>query len=1162
VTALLAAAGGLYGQIAGAGVIQGTITDATGAVVPGAEATAVGLATGVKATARTTGAGFFVLTPLSAGEYNVTASAKGFQTMIREKVVVNALSIVEANFSLRVGATTQQITVTAAPPILNTSDATLGNTVSNESYTALPLTMGMGGVPGGIGPRNPESFVYLLPGVSTGNGFSCQINGGGVLTKEIYIDGMPLKGGDVQGENRPLAVGISVDAVDQFRVLTNGAPAQYDGQGIENFVVKSGTNKFHGSGYEYLRNKVFDARTFFSATVPVEKQNEFGFTVGGPVIKNRIFFFGNLGLYKRRAATSPTFDSLPTSAEQKGDFSALPFPIYDPATMDCLTGVCTRQAFPDNIIPATRISSIAKYFQGFLPPTINNNLQNNYLGALQSGENNDNYLIRIDAQISDKHRIFALHNYGKNSTVGIYNSGETSLPLPIASSRGNAYVEYLEQFGDSYVITPSLLNEFSVSYNWFNQPFWNYTTGGDYVQKSGLTGISPSFTQFPGIGFSGPDSPSIWADEGRTSAGTALNPGSVIRDDVQWLHGKHSVKFGTTLSFMQRSSGGPVYPSAQFNFSNTETAGFDAAGNLLTGTGNAYASYLLGLVDNANTTVNAAGVTGARFRNYAFYVQDDFKATNRLMINIGLRYSIATPMFEVYNRFAFLDPTAPNPAIDGAPGALTFAGYGPGKCNCRTPARTHHGDFGPRVGLAYKLNDKTVLRAAYGIFYTRAGDLGSGGIAPSTDGYSATPSFGTPDGGKTQAFTLAQGFPAFAHPPFFDPTIYTGYTTTTPYGVGGPSYIDPYGGGKAPYYEDWNFTVQRQVTPTLSVTAAYAASAGHFLSTGIGNGIWSNQINPKYLALGSLLIAPATPANIALADARFPEVKLPYANFSGPIGQALLPFPQYSGINDRNDKIGNSTFNSLQVGVEKKFTRGLSYLIAYTWSKEIDDAGSSLGGFFGASGRTAYNNSLAKSVGVMDMPQTLVLSPVYQLPFGSGHALGNSNAVVKAVVSGWQVSAVLTYRSGLPLGSYYGAGNAPFTGGAFADFNPNFTGSARINGSWGSKDVLGPNPPAYIDVNAFQNPAPYTLGNTPRDMAYNIRNPATLNEDLALRREFHIWEDVRFQIEGNAFNAFNRVAFGCIGTSITSSSFGTVGCQGGSYGGMGRMFQFLGKIVF
>ncbi len=556
---------------------------------------------------------------------------------------------------------------------------------------------------------------------------------------------------------------------------------------------------------------------------------------------------------------------------------------------------------------------------------------------------------------------------------------------------------------------------------------------------------------------------------------------------------------------------------------------------------------------------------GARYRNYAFYVQDDIKWTPRLTINLGVRYVIPKPFVEAFNRNSFLNPTLPNPAVNGYPGALMFTGFGPDSCLCRTVVQTHYKDIAPRIGFAYQLNNKTVLRGSYGTFFYNAGALG--GNAQSTGvntlGYSANPNFPTLDGGITPGFYWDNGFPAFAHAPFFDSTINTGYNTTTPSG-GGIGYGDPLLGGQAPRTQNWNLTVERELSPSTVIKVSYAASNSHFLPTNIGRGMWSGQIIPQYMALGALLTASANdPAKLAAAQAIFPGIGLPYANFQGTIGQMLRPFPQYSGIGDNFQNFGNGNYNSLQVAAQRHFSRGLQFLISYTLSKEIDDAGSNLGGFFGANGRTAYNNRLEKAVGVQDIPNQLVISYVYQLPFGAGHRLGSSNKVASALLSGWQFSGIQSYTQGTPIGANGGTSIAanctvPYAGGCYADYNPNFSGPIKINGSYGTGDLLGPDNPHYLDKNGFQDPAPYTFGNTPRTNAYRLRNTTVLSENFSLMRDIKLHENFTLHIAVDAFNAFNRTQFSAPSTNTTSSGFGQITGQANAP----RQVQGNVKLIF
>src|SRR5580704_5236100 len=348
-------------QVGGTGSIQGTVTDPSGAVVAGATVTATNAATGEATTHRTTDAGVFVLPLLPAGEYTVTVKAGGFQTLTQPHVIVDALATVAVNPKLQIGAATQSVTVNEQPTVLHTDDVALGSSVENNVYDALPLAMNGSA-------RDPTAFAGLAVGVdnystqaagpSTGS-----FNGGQTYQNEVYIEGLPLTSAGTESDTRNLAFGVSVEAVEQFQVETAGAKAMYEGQGVSNYVFKSGTNQFHGGVFEYFRNTDFDARGFFATTTPIEHQNEFGATISGPIKKNKAFFFGSYDGYRYDSATAPAFQSIPTAAERMGDFSAFPQVIYDP---NSATGTGVRTPFPNNMIPTSRISSISQSFESYL----------------------------------------------------------------------------------------------------------------------------------------------------------------------------------------------------------------------------------------------------------------------------------------------------------------------------------------------------------------------------------------------------------------------------------------------------------------------------------------------------------------------------------------------------------------------------------------------------------------------------------------------------------------------------------------------------------------------------------------------------------------------------------------------------------------------------
>jgi len=1138
-------------QIGGSGAIQGTIMDQSGAVIPRATISALNVATGVITTRESTGAGVYVISPLAPGEYTITVEAKGFQTLVQQRLIVDALSVLGLNVTLKVGAASDQVTVSDAPPQLNTDDATLAQTVRNDVYTSLPLAMNS------QGPRDPTQFINIVPGVqAVGNQISgtvfASFNGGQDFMNQIYVEGLPLENVITQGDSRNVSYAISVEAIDQFQVELSSMPAMYQGQGVENFVLKSGTDQFHGTGYDYLRNTDLDARGFFNAVRPVERQTQAGFTFSGPIKKNRVFFFGSYDAYRFTQQLIASLQSIPTLAERTGDFSAFPVAIYDPSTTACTGAVCTRQVFAGNVIPASRLSSVSKSFQSYLPTPVNSGLHNNYLPAIPITLRNDSTTEKVDFNLSEKNRAYAMYSRGKyNAPLQPITDGYAG-PLPYTNTRVVIEVPTTAQVRDTYVFKPNLLNQFSYGYmrEWI--PLKAASQGMDTVQKAGLTGLpaGQAAWAFPQVSFSGPNSPLAWGG-GRTQANTDAVMSFTLQDNVQWVRGRHAITMGFEFVANQDNFEGSAGGSGQanFTFANTQTAGFSPTGTLLTSTGSAYASYLLGLVSSANTSETAITRTGARYKDYAWYLQDDFKVSSRLTLNMGLRYDILGPFREVRDRYSFLNPDLPNLAASGFPGALQFAGNGTDSCHCSALLATHYGSIGPRLGLAYRLGEKTVIRAGYAIMYAHMGGVGGRAGAhngPGTLGYAANPSFSSLDGGISAAFNWNDGFPAYQHPPFYDPTLNTGFTTTVPSG-GSISYADPVNGGLPPRIQNFNFGVQRAVR-SLTFGATFSGSVSHHLAASSGRGIFSDQILPKYLALGNLLRSTATAANIAAAHAILPEITgVPFANFNGTIGQMLRPFPQYSGVSDTFSMIGNGTYDSLQLTVSRKMATGLVLSVGYTFAKELDDI---------ASPRTAYNLRLEKAVGSVDQQQVMNATFVYQLPFGKGHALANRNRVVSSIVSGWQISGIITAASGLPLGPFAGTCNAPNTGSCYANFNPGFSGPARINGNWGDGDVLSGTP--YIAKSAFVDPAAFTFGSTPRTLPFGLRNPATINQDVSLRREFAIRERVKLALQGDFFNVTNRVQFGGIGLNVDSANFGTVSTQANNP----RKVQLAGRVWF
>jgi hypothetical protein len=1157
--AALLAVAAATAQVGGSGTIQGTVTDPSGAAIPAASVTAINVGTGVRTERKTTEAGFFALQLLPAGEYTVTVAAAGFQALSQEHVTLDALAVVGLQLKLQIGAATQSITVEAAPSVLKTDDVALGTSMQNNVYDALPLAMNAAG-----SPRDPSAFAGLAIGVdnystqaagpSTGS-----FNGGQTYQNEVYIEGLPLTSAGTEADTRNLAFGVSVEAVEQFQVETAGAKAMYEGQGVENYVLKSGGNQFHGGVYEYFRNTDFDARGFFAAVLPVDHQNEFGATISGPIRKNKLFFFGNYDGYRLVSATTPIgYQSIPTTAERTGDFSAFPQLIYDPTSA---TGTAARTPFPGNVIPSSRFSKASQSFQSYLPPPTNGNITNNYLAVLPSTVNNDSTTDKIDYNLSDKHRLFALYTTGKYAwpTVGSLTPVSTStLPTPYTDGRDVIEYSTVSQLHDSYVITPTLVNQASLSLSRLWIPLTDPTINGNYPGKAGLTGLPAGFasTAFPDISFSGQNAPVSWDGTNAHVYNEAQNTVDA-QDNILWTKGRHNLTFGFQWQTLQDNETFAL--DAAFTFSNNETAQF-VNGALSGTTGLGYASYLLGMVDSSSNTQDSVTETGGRYKTYAWYVQDDFKVNSRLTLNLGLRWDIWGPFAEVENRMSFFNPTLANPIAGGIPGALQFAGNGTDSCNCRTPVEQHNVNPGPRVGLAYRLGEKTVIRAGYSIFYSHAGGVGgrsNGRQGLSQVGFNGTNAQSSVTTGQP-AYIWDNGVPSIAYaPPYINPSYGIGYiTAASALAAGGPwagpstavglTYGDPLYGGKAPYYEDWHINVQHSLTQNLMLSVSYSASAGHWLPGAAVAGPETNQIPVQYLPLQGTLSSTLSATTLATVQAMFPSFKTPFPNFTGTVAQALKPFPQYGSISDPWLDVGNSTYNSLQISLSQRLGHGLTFMFNYAYSKELDDL---------VGVRDPNKDFLEKGPGTIDHPTVVSATFVYRLPFGAGRLKSNLQPL-NAVISNWQFSGIFTYAGGAPL-----AITGTCTGGGIIDAScyPNyasgFSGSVWQNGTPGTGNITTT---SYLNKAAFVDPAAYTEGDIPRAAPLGLFAPHNADMDITVRREFPIRERIRLAFQADAFNVNNAVHFSAPGTGIDSATFGIFSAMANSP----RKLQFSARVTF
>lgn len=1162
-----------FAQVGGSGSIQGTVMDSSQAAVVGANVIVTNDATGVQFTRETTAAGTFAIPLLPPGVYRLTVKAVGFQTFTQLHVIVNALQVVSVSPVLRIGSANDVITVSSEASMLQTDDVAIGSTIENAVYDALPLSMNKAA-------RDPSAFVGLALGVenystqaagpSTGS-----FSGGQPFQNETYVEGIPLTSAGTESDTRNLAFGVSVEAVEQFQVQTTGLKAVDEGQGLSNYVIRSGTNKFHGAAYEYLRNTMFDAKPYFSKVTPPEHQNEFGVSVGGPIKKDKVFFFANYDGYRFSSATLPALQTIPTAAERLGDFSAFPQPIYDPATTTCNGGLCTRQQFSYqgklNVIDPARISKISQSLESYLPTNFaNGSITNNYLATLPDRVTNDSGIAKVDINLSGKQKLSGLFSRGEyaNPLTGSLTVGTTStLPPPYTQARNVLEYATLAQAKHTYTINSHLINQVSFGMSRLWIPLTSLTASGDYMSKAGFTGY-PAGVGFPDTNFGTANNPPISWDGTNAHTFNEAQTTFTAQENLLWSTGRHNFAFGFQWQTLQDNE--TFAPEGGFTFATNETANFKSNGTIDTATGNSYASFLLGAVDASAIPIFSVSETGGRYKDYAFWAQDDYQVNRRLTLNLGLRWDIWGPFTEVNDHMSFFNPTLANPLAGGRLGALEFAGSGADSCHCSTPVKRHNINPGPRIGLAYRLHEDTVLRGSFGITYAHAG-----GVGGRVNGRQGLSQLGFNSGGNlsqtvagTPVYFWDAGYPGNPiQPPFFNPSYGMGFVQSSVAQASGDpwagpgtaqtvAYGDPANGGKPPYYENWTLNVQHSFGRNSTLSIAYVGNQGHWLPGATIANQYVNQIPLKYLALGPLLsqtlVSSSGTVNTSLltqAQAMFPEVAVPFPGFTGSLAQSLRPFPQYAGISNPWYDAGNSSYNGLQTSFNQRLSTGLTAMINYTWSKEADDL---------ANVRIPLRNDFERSVGVIDHTHVITSTVLYQLPFGNGRRWKLNNSFLNGAFGGWQISGIYSFATGAPLtitGTCTGGGIIDAV--CYPNYSPNFSGSVWQNTPIGSGGV-DVSKTTYLNKAAFVDPAQFTAGNVARTAPYGLRVPYTQDVDLSVRREIAIREQMKLMVQVDAFNVSNEVHFAAPGTNIDNKSFGIFSSQANSP----RKLQVGARFVF
>lgn len=1124
------------------GNMTGTVTDPSKAVIPGATVTAVETGTNTTYKTESSPQGFFQFPQAIVGTYKVTASASGFGTQVKTGVVVQINNTTTLNFSLATGGATTTVTVSASTPSLDSESSDIGGVITARQVEELPLSLG------GVGAfRSPEAFAFLLPGVvgpgtaNNSNGIYIQKTSGGQnFGDDVLLDGTSAQrpdNGSTFDETAP-----SVEAIREYKVTTATPSAEYDRTtgGIRSFTTKSGTNSFHGTAFDILRNTVLDANTWFNdlerATnappgspnyaqyaTPKDIKNDYGVALGGPIWiphiydgRNKAFFFfaWEQLAWPRSAVTTST---LPTAAERNGDFSAIltnnvigtnpctGSPVYagqifDPATQPSANQLCRSTPFPNNAIPPARIDPVAAAALKYLPPPNGPGLVNNYTFLANFPTNNTSYTIRIDDNPTPTDHVFASYSTRENTLL---TGGFPALPNPIDPNTWNQdFTTHYARAGWDHTFSSALLNHLNLGYNRTNSKNNSaaVSQGVDWGQQLGLGNISGSpFPRFninsgyPAIGFNKGDD-------------DVANEGDVF-DTVTLLKGRHSLSMGGEYRWIQYNNLAYDNTSGVYNFSNTETAA--GTGVLASEGGFSFASFLLGQVDNANLTIfpHYPRYTSSY---YGLFLQDDFKATQRLTLNLGLRWDVEQPRKEAQNFTSNFDPSIANAAAGGLPGALQFASNCSG-CNPRW-IDTYYKDVAPRIGFAFTpyLDGKVVIRGGYSLLY---GPLYYADFANSLNaGYAATPSPQSPNG-FNNAFLLAGGFPAYQSAPILDPTIRNNQSV---------DYVAP-NFNKPPMIQSWSLQWQQQIAQDLIFTVGYVGTKGQNLRSAAGFGRYNN-FPLSALALGQNVLN----ASIDSQTAQSAGIAVPYPGFNGTVGDSLRHYPQYRRFNTdcclEND--GMSTFHALEATLQRRFRDGVNLQVSYTWSKSLNNADSLQPGSNGGGGlyQNPYDLRQEKALSSQDTPQQAVISGLYELPFGKGKRFLNTHTLVNEAAGGWQLGGILRYQSGQPLPFYCATGVAGWDN-CFR-FNP-VQGQSVYN-SARHRHGFNPLTTPYLNNAYFADPntnpdAPIAFGTLPRVTSF--RMDPYYEEDINLIKRFAITETANLQLRADAFNIFNRHIF-------------------------------------
>ena len=1185
------------------GSITGTVADPTKAVIEGAIVTARNKASGTEQKTVTTETGNFTISSLPAGFYDVTVEATGFKKLVANGLQVQIANTTRLDVQLEVGAASEAIAVVGEPALLRTENAEQSTNFSGAMVNSMPLNFGQ---TFGGSIRNWLGFIQLAPGVSVPNQnavHTANINGSPAGSFKIYLEGQ-----DVTSTNDTVwtstVAAASVETIGEFSIQTNNFSAEF-GQvlgGVFNFTTKSGTNQLHGSAYEYLTNEAFNAfRPFSTPTAAsprspkaLDRKHDFGFTVGGPVYlpklydgRNKTFFFFNFEKYRNVTRGSGALATVPTEAYRRGDFSAaltgrqlgtdvlgrpiMENAIYDPRTTRTVTVGGTqyvvRDPFPNNVIPQSLLDPVALKIQAMVPTPDNGELVNNWDPKIPNNRFQSIPSVKIDHSFSDETKISGYWSVENTEQI----TAADGLPIPITGRRDQLIYGHTVRVNLDHALSPRVLVHLGAGYLRFHNPdsapddVINY----DAVGGIGFTGSATNPSGFPRI--VGPNLGNLQGNRGGMSAMGPQQANKFWNDKLTavasatWVRNSHTYKFGGEFkqevwsdANLTAAQGRLAYSEAQTGLPYLQTTTVGGGG-----IGYRYASFLMGLVNTA--TVAAPKEVQWRKQAWSFYGQDNWKITPQLTLDYGLRWDYGGQGHELHFRSSEIDLNTPNPSAGGLPGAFIYEGFGTGRCNC-TFTKTYPWAFGPRLGIAYKWNDKTVVRAGWGVSYSQLANWWyvTGGSLTLGLGFNSADfsnsAFGIP------ALLMKDGLvynPADLTKASLDPGIrpLPGQTSSFPdawWGV-----MQDRNGARPGRVNQWNIAIQRELGRDFAVELAWVGNRGVWLEA--DELVNVNAINPARLqALGLDLNNPAdrqlltSRIDSTLAASR--GFTRPYAGYPGSatVAQTLRPFPQFNDrLGVRWAPLGNSWYDALQAKVTKRLSHGLDLSAAFTWQKELVLGSGGNPGLAGPQTNNVFNRGVQKSLASSSQPYIFVTGFTYNTP-----RYGESR-LVQHLTGNWTVGGVLRYASGalIPI---------PFSNNNL--FSLLFQ-STRMNRVPGQPLFLKNPNCACIDPrkDLVLNPAAWTdapagqFGST-ASFQNDYRWQHQLAENLNFGRRFPIKEGMFFEIRAEFFNIFNRLnlpgpASGNPSAATTRNSAGELTGGFGFVSANGAGGQRNGQIV-